>query len=210
MNRIIATLAEQAKQVSINVQQARQCAAHTTQDGVGVRSSSVALTTGQRNSVSHIKGINANFFHLASLLGSLQNEVQDNAGSSCFHVHGPSDSIMISGQPIEDYVLQMLKELDVISSCIKSESVTIGGVNFESYDNTLKWVTTHGHRDNWKYVMDMPALYCLVKTGGQGHKALLEEQSNSTKAGYASAKQAHLSLLLSMQDPQNILPWEIT
>jgi hypothetical protein len=42
--------------------------------------------------------------------------------------------------------------------------------------------------------MDMPDLYSLVKTDGQGHKALLEEQANSTKAGYASAKQNHWSL----------------
>jgi hypothetical protein len=42
--------------------------------------------------------------------------------------------------------------------------------------------------------MDMPALYSLVKTDGQGHKAILEEQASSTKAGYASVKQARLSL----------------
>jgi hypothetical protein len=41
---------------------------------------------------------------------------------------------------------------------------------------------------DWKYVMDMPALYSLVKTDGQGHTALLEEKANSPKAGYALAK----------------------
>jgi hypothetical protein len=79
--------------------------------------------------------------------------------------------------------------------------VIIGGITFESYDNTLKWVSQYCHKDDWKYVMDMPALYSLVRTDGQGHKALLEEQVNSTKAGYASAKQARLSLSLQSKIP---------
>jgi hypothetical protein len=79
--------------------------------------------------------------------------------------------------------------------------VIIGGITFESYDNTLKWVSQYCHKDDWKYVMDMPDLYSLVRTDGQGHKALLEEQVNSTKAGYASAKQARLSLSLQSKIP---------
>jgi hypothetical protein len=50
--------------------------------------------------------------------------------------------------------------------------------------------------------MDMPALYRLVNTDGQGHTALLEEQVNSTKAGYASAKQARLSLSFQSKIPE--------
>jgi hypothetical protein len=50
-------------------------------------------------------------------------------------------------------------------------------------------------------VIDMPALYSLVKTYGQGHKTLLEEQANSTKAGYDSAKQAGLSLSFQSNIP---------
>jgi glucose dehydrogenase len=61
--------------------------------------------------------------------------------------------------------------------------VTIAGVTFESYDDTLKWFTTHCHKDDWKYVMDMPALYSLVKTDGKNLKALLEGHSHSSKAG---------------------------
>jgi hypothetical protein len=49
--------------------------------------------------------------------------------------------------------------------------------------------------------MDMPDLYSFAKTGGQGHKVLLEEQANYTKSGYASEKQARLSLSF-----QSIIP----
>jgi hypothetical protein len=50
--------------------------------------------------------------------------------------------------------------------------------------------------------MDMPALYSLVKTDDQGHKALLEEQANSMKAGYSSAKQAGNSLSFQCKIPE--------
>jgi hypothetical protein len=50
--------------------------------------------------------------------------------------------------------------------------------------------------------MDMPALYSLLKTDDQVHRAILEEQANSTKAGYASAKQAHLSLSFQSKIPE--------
>jgi hypothetical protein len=81
--------------------------------------------------------------------------------------------------------------------------VTIGGeVPFESYNDTLKWVTTHFHKDDWTYFMDMPALYSLVKTDGKNLKALLEEQSHSSKAGYDSFKQARLSLSFQCKIPE--------
>jgi hypothetical protein len=107
----------------------------------------------------------------------------------------------VDGLPIEDYVHQMQREMYVFTSRIKIEAVTIGGITFESYDNTLKCVSQYCHKYDWEYVMDMLALNSLVKTDGQGHKALLEEQANSTKAGYASAKQARLSLSFQSKIP---------
>jgi hypothetical protein len=90
----------------------------------------------------------------------------------------------------------------VFASRIKIKAVTIGGITFESYYDTLKWVSQYYHKDDWKYVMDMPALYSLVKTYGQGHKALSEEQANSTKVVHASAQQARLSLSFQSKIPE--------
>jgi hypothetical protein len=97
--------------------------------------------------------------------------VQGNVGTSV--LPGPSEGAQVDGLPMEDYVQQMRRELDVFASSIKSETVIIGGITFESYDDTLKWVSQYCHKDDWKYVMDMPALYSLAKTDGQGHTALL-------------------------------------
>jgi hypothetical protein len=132
-------------------------------------------------------------------LGHIQREVQGNVGTSV--LPGPSEGAQVDDLPMEDHVRQMRRELDAFASRIKSEAVTIGGITFESYDDTLKWVSHYCHKDDWKYVMDMPALYILVKTDGQGHKTLLEEQANSTKVGCASSKQARLSLSFQSKIP---------
>jgi hypothetical protein len=61
---------------------------------------------------------------------------------------GPSEGSQVGGIPIEDYVRQMRKEMDVFAWRIKSEAVTIGGIAFESYDDTLKWVSQYCHKDD--------------------------------------------------------------
>jgi hypothetical protein len=89
------------------------------------------LKTGERNSVSQITGINAQLFQLSTLIvPHLQNELYSNAVSSGLPLPDPSGLLMINGHPIEDYILQMRKKLDMFSSHIKSESVTIDGVTF--------------------------------------------------------------------------------
>jgi hypothetical protein len=56
--------------------------------------------------------------------------------------------IQVDDLPIEDYVRNMRRELDVFASRIKSEAVTIGGIIFQSYDDTLKWVSQYCHKDD--------------------------------------------------------------
>jgi hypothetical protein len=199
LNRIITALGEQAKQVSIKAQQTRQGASQAANDVVGIRSSIVALTNSERNTGLKCEDVNTKMLQLVSLLVHMQREVQVNIGTSV--LPGPNEGVQINGLPIEDYVRQMRRELDVFASRIKSEAVTIGGIIFESCDDTLKWVSQYFHKDDWKYVMDIPALYSLVKTYGQCHKALLEEQANSTEAEYASTKQARLSLSFQSKIP---------
>jgi hypothetical protein len=43
-------------------------------------------------------------------------------------------------------------------------------------------------------VLDMPVLYSLVRPDDQRYQIILEEESNSSKAGYASSTQARLAL----------------
>jgi hypothetical protein len=50
--------------------------------------------------------------------------------------------------------------------------------------------------------MDMPALYSWIRPDGQQHDVMLQEESNSSKAGYASSAQARLSLSFKMKVPR--------
>jgi hypothetical protein len=107
---------------------------------------------------------------LALLLNQVQQDVQqhnlkvpNNAVLS-----EPSPNLMMSqGVPIEDTVLQLQIELQVVQSLLRSDAACVGGHTFDSYEDTLKWVTTNCSAEDWQYVMDMPALYSLVRPDGQ-------------------------------------------
>jgi hypothetical protein len=82
LNCIITALGNQAKQVSIKAQQARQIASQAANDVVGMISSIVALMNSERNTGLKFEDINTKMLQLASLLGHMQREVQVNVGTS--------------------------------------------------------------------------------------------------------------------------------
>jgi hypothetical protein len=49
--------------------------------------------------------------------------------------------------------------------------------------------------------MDMSELYSLVRPDGQEYDVMLTEESNSSKAGYASSAQARLSISFKTKVP---------
>jgi hypothetical protein len=62
-------------------------------------------------------------------------------------------------------------------------------------------MVAHCSPEDWKYVMDMLALYSLIRPDGHKHDFMLQEESNSSKAGYASSAQSRLSLSFNMKVP---------
>jgi hypothetical protein len=87
----------------------------------------------------------------------------------------PSPNLIIpQGVPIEDAVLQLKIEFQVVQSRLRSDNACIGGYTFDSYEDTLKWVTANCSAEDWHYVMDMPALYSLVRPDGQEYDVLLQ------------------------------------
>jgi hypothetical protein len=89
----------------------------------------------------------------------------------------------------------------VVQSRLRSDTACVGGYTFESYEDTLKWVTENCSAEDWKYVMDMPTLYSLVWPDGKEYDVLLQEQSNSSRAGFASSTQARLALSFKTKVP---------
>jgi hypothetical protein len=107
--------------------------------------------------------------------------------------------VMVNGVPVEDDVAQLQLEIQVVQPRLRSDSASISGHVFESYEDTLAWVVAHCSPEDWQYVMDMPDLYSFIRSDGQQHDVMLQEESNSSKAGYASSAQARLSLYFKMK-----------
>jgi hypothetical protein len=62
-------------------------------------------------------------------------------------------------------------------------------------------VVAHYSPEDWQYGMDIPDLYSLIWPDGKQHDVMLQEESNSSKAGYASSAHARLSLSFKMKVP---------
>jgi hypothetical protein len=81
------------------------------------------------------------------------------------------------------------------------DTTSIAGHTFESCEDALQWVVAHCSADDWQYIMDMPALYSLVMLDGPVYDTLLEEESNSSKSGYAYSAQARLTFSFKIKVP---------
>jgi hypothetical protein len=51
------------------------------------------------------------------------------------------DLMMPQGVPIEDAVLKLKIELSVVQYRLRLDTECVGGYTFESYEDTLKWIT---------------------------------------------------------------------
>jgi hypothetical protein len=143
---------------------------------------------------NHIVG---QLHQLTLLLNQLQQDLQQHKLKvpNNAELPDPSPNMMMSqGVPIECSVLQFQIELQVVQSRLCSDTVCVGGYMFESYEDTLKWVTANCSPEDCQYVTDMSALYSLVRPDGKDYDVLLQEQSHSRRAGYAYSTQARLDL----------------
>jgi hypothetical protein len=89
---------------------------------------------------------------------------------------------------------------------MKSQSVHMGGISFESYEDTYRWVCTHLNENDWTYILDMPGLYSLVHRDGKTFPSQFEEEANAFKAGYGNANNARLALSFNSTIPDIFEP----
>jgi hypothetical protein len=136
------------------------------------------------------------------MLGQIRQDHQAHI-ASCGGVWEAPDpcTSRANGIPVEDAVVQLQLELQMVQSQLRSDAASVARRTFESYEDSLKWMVAHCSLDDWQYVMDMPALYSLVRPDGQVCDTLLEEESNFNKAGYASPTQVRLALSIKTKVP---------
>jgi hypothetical protein len=164
----------------------------------------VGMYQTQRAEEEKLAQVNGQLYQLTLIMNQTQQDFQQHnltsqqLPSGGGPVMGP---VMVNDVPVEDDVAQLRLEIQVAQSCLRSDPASIAGHVFESYEDTLAWVVAHFSPEDWQYAMDMPALYILIRPVGQQHDVMLQEESNSSKAGYASSLQARLSLSFKMKVP---------
>jgi hypothetical protein len=147
--------------------------------------------------------MNGQLYQLTLILNQARQEFrQHDLAPQLLPGAGPPGSgpLMVHGISAEDALEQL--QVQVAQSRLRSDSTYIKGNVFKSYEETLQWVVANCSPEDWQYATDMPALYSLVRPDGQEHDVMLQEESNSSKAGYASSAQARLSVSFKMKVPR--------
>jgi hypothetical protein len=157
------------------------------------------LRSGFQDQRTKVTEIDAKLVDLSTLLQSVNDALLGSAAKG-------SQGDLIDGKPLPDVVKTLSLQVEVIQSRMKSQSVHMGGISFESYKDTYRWVCTHLNENDWTYILDMPGLYSLVHRDGKTFPSQLEEEANAFKAGYGNAKNARLvlssnSMILDIFEP---------
>jgi hypothetical protein len=159
----------------------------TSEEGQ-LRAQALSLNHIQRAEETNTNHIGDQLHTLARLLNQVQQDVQQHklkVPNNAVLPEPSTDLMLPQGVPIKDAVLHLQIELQVVQYRLRSDTAVVGGYTFESYEDTLKWVTANCSTEDWQYIMDMPALYSLVRPDGQYYDVLLQEQSHSSRAGIA-------------------------
>jgi hypothetical protein len=201
---LVSKLHQQVKANAGNVGAAMTKANQANLEATTLKTQLVAMYQTQRAEEEKLTRVDGQLYQFTLILNQTQQEFrQHNLASQRLPVGGGSvmGPVMVNGVPVEDAVAQLQLKIQVVQSRLRSDSVSIAGHVFESYEDTLAWVVAHCSPEDWQYVMDMLAFYSLIRPDGQQHDVMLQEEFNSSKAGYASSAQARLSRYFKMKVP---------
>jgi hypothetical protein len=202
--KIVSKIHQQVKVNAGNVGTATTKEKQATLDDAALKNQMVGMYQTQRSEEEKLTQVDGKSYQLTWILNQTQQEFrQHNLAPPLFPGPGSPGSgpVMGNGVPEEDDVAQLQLQIQVVQSRLRSDSASIAGHVFGSYEDTLAWVVAHCSPEDWQYVMNMPALYSLICPDGQKNDVMLQEESNSNKAGNASSAQARLSLSFKMKVP---------
>jgi hypothetical protein len=157
------------------------------------------LRSGFQDQRTKVTEIDAKILMLSTLLQSVDTALLGSAATG-------TSGDLIDGKPLPDVVKTLILQAEVIQSQMKSQSVHMGGISFESYEDTYRWVCTHLNENDWTYILDMPGLYSLVRHDGNTFPSQLEKEANDLKAGYGNANNARLALSFNSMIPDIFEP----
>jgi hypothetical protein len=136
----------------------------------------------------------------AQSVGMYQNQKSGELkATQIVNLNGPgpsgSEPVVVYDVPVKDAVEQLQLQVQVVQSHFRPDAAYIDGTICKYYEDNYQWLVANCSPDGWKYVMDMPAVYSLVRPDGQQYEVMLTEETNPSKAGsgYATSAQAHFS-----------------
>jgi hypothetical protein len=201
---LVSKLHQQIKVNDGNVGMAMAKINQAHSEAAALKTQLVLMYQTQRAEEKKLTQVNGQLYQLTLILNQTQQEFQQHnlappllPGTGSPGI-GP---VMVNSVPVEDAVAQLQLQTQVVQSRLRSDSASISGHVFESYEDTLAWVVSHCSPIDWQYDIDMPALYSLKWSDGQQHNFMLQEESNSSKAGYSSSAKTRLSLYFKMNVP---------
>jgi hypothetical protein len=201
MSNMLGNIAQQVKNTAAALNQVTFRANKASADvGWGVRTQVTSLEANQRADASKVEDINGQ--QLTSMLGMIQQAQQSHIASCGGAQESPeTGASMVNGIPVEDVAAHLQLELQMVQYRLISDATSVAGRIFEFYEDTFKRVVAHCKADDWQYVMDMPALYSLVRPVGKFYETFFMEESNYSKSGYASSAQVWLALSFKTKVP---------
>jgi hypothetical protein len=197
---IVGKLVQQVKLYATAVEKVN----HANMEYAHLKTQFVVMYQNQKAEETQVTQLGGKLYQLTMLLKQMQHE-QQHTHLSASTLPGPGqhdqEPVMVNGIPVEDAVEQLQLQLQVVQSRVGSDTASAAGHVFESYEDTYQWVVANCSPEDWQYVMDMPALYSLVRPDSQNNDGILAEESNSSKAGYSSSAHARLSLSFKTKVP---------
>jgi hypothetical protein len=162
---IVSKLSHQVKLNATALERVNQANLESGQ----LKTQCMGLYQSQKAEEMKVTQLGGQLYQLTMLLNQMQLEQQRNTRVP--NLNGPNPSgnapVMANGVPVEDAVEQLQLQLQMAQSLLRSDSASVVGHVFESYEDTYQWVVAYCIPEDWQYGMDMPALYSLVRPDGQ-------------------------------------------
>jgi hypothetical protein len=168
---IVSKLAHQVKLNATALERVNQANLESGQ----LKTQFVGLYQSQKVEEMKVTQLGGQLYQLTMLLNQMQQEKQRNVMLPNLNGQSPSGNapLMDNDVPVEDAVEQLQLQLQMVQYRLRSDAASVAGHVFESYEDTYQWVVANCSPEDWQYVMDMPALYSLVRPDGQEYDVML-------------------------------------
>jgi hypothetical protein len=151
---LVSKLHQQVKANACNVgaAMAKVKANQANSEATTLKTQLVGMYQTQLAEEENLTQFNGQLYQLTLILNQTQQEFrQHNLASQ--RLPGGGGPVMVpvmgNGVPVEDAAAQLQLEIQVVQSCLRSDSASISGHGFAYYDDTLAWVVVHCIPEDW-------------------------------------------------------------